>query len=147
VTRDRRWDFLHDRQKQPVKAWIVERLGEELARELSAWPLPLEWPSETERARLEPSLSERPSEPVLRLALELVRLDLARDFEGVERLAAEGAERRTSDEQAALRLVARFVTERCLALKEEAAGSHLTRADLGAAVDEAERRLFPVTAR
>jgi hypothetical protein len=137
--RDRRWDFLHDRQRRPVKEWIVERLGEELAADLSTWPLPLEWTEGAAAQGLDPALSGRPPATVMRLALEIARRDLARDFDGAERLAADGAERRAPADQAALRLVARFVSERCLA--------QLTRADLAAALDQAERRLFRVTER
>ena len=50
--RDRRWDFLYDRQRQPVKAYVLGRFAEELARELAAWPPPfVEWVSDELRAR------------------------------------------------------------------------------------------------
>ena len=32
--RDRRWDFLYDREKQPVREVIVEKFAEQLAEEL-----------------------------------------------------------------------------------------------------------------
>ena len=42
AVRDRRWDFLYDRQRQPVKAYVLERFAEELAEELRAWPPPFD---------------------------------------------------------------------------------------------------------
>lgn len=145
--RDRRWDFLYDRQKQPVKAYVLERFAEELARELSAWPPPfVEWVSEELRARWAAGAAERPRDDVLRFALELARLDLLRDFEELERrLARDGHRLQSPAEEAALHLLVRLVTERCLGLKEHADGMRLRREDLAAALDQVERRLFRVT--
>jgi hypothetical protein len=39
--RDRRYDWLYERQKQPVKGYILERFAGELAGELAAWPSPV----------------------------------------------------------------------------------------------------------
>jgi hypothetical protein len=147
MPRDRRWDFLYDRQKQPVKAYVLERFAEELARELSAWPPPfVEWVNEELRARYAAGAAERPREDVLRFALELARLDLLREYEAIERRLDREAHRlQTPAEAAALHLLVALVTERCLALKEHAEGAHLTRQDLAAAVDGAEQSLFRVT--
>jgi hypothetical protein len=145
--RDRRWDFLYDRQKQPVKAYVLERFAEELARELAAWPPPfVEWVSEELRRRWAAGAAERPRDDVLRFALELARLDLLREFEEVERrLRADGHRLQSPAEEAALHLLVRLVTEKCLGLKEHAEGARLTRADLAGMLDQVERRLFRVT--
>jgi hypothetical protein len=147
MARDRRWDFLYDRQKQPVKAWILERFAEALAAELAAWPPPvIDWVSEELRARWAAGAAERPREDVVRFALELSRLDLRREWEEVERrLEREGHRLQTPAEQAAVHLLTALVTERCLSLKEEAEGAHLAREDLAGALDLVERRLFRVT--
>jgi len=147
--RDKRWDHLYDLRKQPVKELILERFAEELARDLAAWPPPLlEWVSEELRRRWAPGLSEKPGEEVLRLALEVARLDLEREIEAIDRLMESEAPKRwrTPAEEAAGHLLVRFVTEKCLSLKEWAEGAKLTRADLARAVRLAERRLFRVTA-
>ncbi len=130
-----------------MKEFILERFAEELAGDLSGWPPPvLEWVSEELRRRWAAGLSERPREEVLRLALELARLDLEREHEAMERLMEGEAPRRwrTPAEEAAGHLLVRFVTEKCLALKEWAEGARLTRADLARAVRLAEGRLFRV---
>jgi hypothetical protein len=148
VARDRRFDWLYDRQKQPVKQYILERFAEELAGELAAWPpADLAWESEALRLRYQAGAAARPREQVVRFALEVARLDLKREWETMEqRLAAEGA-RHWQDpaEAAAGHLLQRLVTERCLSLKEYAEGAHLTREDLVGALDLVERRLFRVT--
>ena len=144
--RDRRWDFLYDRQKQPVKEYLLWRFAEELARELAAWPPPLvEWVSEELRRRWAAGLEEKPRDEVVRLALEVARLDLAREFEAIDRLVSSEAPRRwrTPAEQAAGHLLARFVTEKCLGLKEWAEGARLSRRDLVRSLEMVERLLFP----
>jgi hypothetical protein len=145
--RDRRWDFLYDREKQPVKAYVLGRFAEELARELAAWPPPfVDWVSDELRARWAAGAEERPRDDVLRFALELARLDLLREFEEVDRRLAAGSHRlQTSAEEASLHLLVRLVTEKCLGLKEYAEGARLRREDLAAMLDDVERRLFRVT--
>ncbi|HET9594509.1 MAG TPA: hypothetical protein VFP65_02960 [Anaeromyxobacteraceae bacterium] len=141
MPRDRRWDFLHDLRKQPVKEWILERLAEELARDLRAWPPHGDWLDEAERARHPAAAASPLGERALRCALAVARLDLARDDEGAERAAAEGSEGLSADEAWGLRLAARWIAERCLSVKEEAEGARLSRADLVGAVRRAARLL------
>lgn len=145
--RDRRWDYLYERQAQPVKEYVLDRFAEELARELEAWPPPeVEWESQAERARWSAGAAAHPRDDVLRLALEVARLDLAREFERMDAyLESERHRLQSPAEEAALHLVARLVTEACLELKERADRLRLTRADLVAAVGQVERRLFRVT--
>ncbi len=145
--RDRRWDFLYERQRQPVKDYVLERFAEALADELRAWPpAALEWSSDAERARWSAGAAARPRDEVVRVALELARLDLAREFERMDAFLAREAHRlRSPDEGAAVHLLARLVTEACLELKERAERMRLDRSDLIAAVEQVERRLFRVT--
>jgi hypothetical protein len=147
--RDRRWDFLHERRKQPVKAFILERLAEELAGELREWPPPeLEWASEEQRARHGAGAAARPRDDVIRFALELARLDLLREWDEMERRRSAGAHRvQTPAEEAALHLLRMLVTERCLSLKEHAEAVRLRREDLAGMLEDVERRLFRVTLR
>jgi hypothetical protein len=145
--RDRRWDFLYERQRQPVKAYVLERFADELAAELAAWPPPfLDWVPEELRARWAAGAAERPRDDVVRFALELARLDLLREFEEVERrLRAEAHRLKTPAEEAAVHLLARLLTERCLGLKEHAEALRLSRDELAGALLDVERRLFRVT--
>jgi len=146
--RDRRWDFLYDLEKEPVRDVVVRRFAEELARELAAWPPPFtDWVSEEERLRWAAGVEARPRGEVLRLALALARLDLEREYPAFdERMRNEvPALCRNPAERASLHLLVFFVTERCLALKEWAEGARLTRADLSRSVERAERLLFPAT--
>jgi hypothetical protein len=145
--RDRRWDFLYERQKQPVKEYVLTRFAELLAGELAAWPPALvPWEDEAQRARWAAGATAHPRDEVLRLALEAARLDLAREYERLEAyLALEAHRLQGPAEEAARYLVSRLVTESCFELAERAEQLHLTRTDLCAAVDAAERALFQVT--
>ena len=122
MARDRRWDFLYDRQKQPVKAYLVERFADELAAELREGAHP---------------------DPTLRLALELAGLDLARDWDALE-ARLDGAAP-AEPLRSAARTLGRELTERCLELKERAEAARLDRTDLADALRRVERRLFSVT--
>ena len=145
--RDRRFDHLYERTRQPVKAFILARFADELARELAAWPPPfVEWVSEELRRRWEAGAAERPRDDVVRFALELARLVLRREFDEVERrLAAEAHRLQTPAEEAAVHLLVRLVTEKCLGLKEYAEGARIDREDLARMLDDVERALFRVT--
>jgi hypothetical protein len=145
--RDRRYDFLYERQKQPVKRWIQERFAESLADELAAWPPPfVEWVSDELRRRWAAGLEARPSDEAIRFALELARLDLRREFEAIERRLEQEGDRhfRTPAEHAAGHLLVRLLTEQLLGLKEYADGARLGREDLVEILDLVERRLFRV---
>jgi hypothetical protein len=146
--RDKRFDWLHERQKQPVREYILERFAEELAGELSAWPPPVvEWESEALRLRWQGGAASKPRDQVVRYALEIARLDLAREWEEIDRrMGAEAALHwQTDDERAAGHLLVSLLTEKCLALKEYAEGARLTRQDLAGALVLVEKRLFQVT--
>ncbi len=140
--RDRRWDFLYEREKRPVKEFILERFACELARELRVWPPPLDWLSSELRTRYAPGLDAPPDQSAIGLALALARLDLVRDLDGFDRLMTTEAPQRWRgpDGAAAGHLLVQFVIERCLALKEHAETARLTRGDLAGAVLEAEKR-------
>jgi hypothetical protein len=146
--RDRRWDHLYDVKRQPVKEVILARFAEELAGRLGAWPPPdVEWATDELRRRWAAGLEAAPRAEVLRLALELARLDLRREHEAFDEAMRNRAPATCQGpaDEAALQLLVLYVTEECLALKDWAEGAKLSRADLAGAVDLAERSLFRVT--
>ena len=147
--RDRRFDHLYDLQKRPVKEVLLEHFADDLAQRLRDWPpAEVDWVTEELRRRWAAGLSRRPGEPVVRLALELARLDLLREHEAFDERMRNEAPRTCGEEgdEAALQLLVTFLTEQCLALREWAEGARLSRADLARAVDLVTRRVFRVTA-
>jgi len=146
--RDRRWDHLYDASKRPVKEVILERFAEELSDRLRAWPpQDVEWLSDDLRRRLEAGLAQPPREEILRLGLELARLDLLREHEAFDEAMRNRAPSIClgAADEATLQLLLLYVGEECLSLKEWAEGAKLTRPDLAHAVDLTERHLFRVT--
>jgi len=106
----------------------------------------VDWVSEELRRRWALGAAEKPRDDVIRLALELARLDLLREFEEVERrLGAEAHRLQTPAEEAAVHLLVRLVTEKCLGLKEHAEAARIRREDLAEMLGLVERRLFRVT--
>jgi hypothetical protein len=150
MPRDRRWDHLYDREKQPVKSYLLERFAEELRGELAAWPPPFADAVPDELlARHAAGLGTTLGEAALRFGLHVARLELRREFGEIDRLMREEAARhwRAADEVAAGHLLVRYVTERCLALKEQATGVHLAREELAGALELVERRLLLASER
>lgn len=146
--RDRRWDHLYDLEKKPVKEVVLARFADELGDRLRAWPpADVEWLSEELRVRYAAGLAGPPRDEVLRLGLELSRLDLLREHDAFDEAMRNRAPLTCQGpaEEAALQLLVLYVGEECLSLKEWAEGAKLTRADLARAVDLVERRLFHVT--
>lgn len=146
--RDKRYDWLYERQKQPIKQYLVERFAGELAGELAAWPpADLAWETEALRRRWQAGAAGPPGERVIRYALELARLDLQRRWDEIDQRMEREADGwwRTPEERLAGQLLVRLLTERCLWLKEQASGARLTRDDLCGALELVERRLFQVT--
>lgn len=143
--RDRRWDFLYDLEKQPVRELILERFAGALAEELSAWPPPFsECVSRELLARHAAGVERKLGDDALRFALRLARLELEREFEAIDRLMESEASRAwpRPEDAAAGHLLVRFTTERCLELRDRAEGARLGRADLGEALRLVERRLL-----
>jgi len=145
VRRDRRWDFLYDREKQPVKDWLLARFAEALAEEIAAWPPPWdEAVPEELRARHAAGLGAPLPEAGVRFALELARLEVVRAFDRIDRLMTDEAPRRWRGEAetAAGHLLVRLATERCLELKERAEAARVSRDELAGAVEQVERILY-----
>ena len=142
--RDKRWDFLYEQGRRPVKEFVLERFAEALAGELRAWPPEnLAWSSEAERARWEAASAVRPREELFRLALAMARMDLRREFDEAEaHLARAAARLRGKAEEDLARLLSRALSEACLELKERADRVRLSREDLVAALDAVEQRLL-----
>src|SRR5512137_2070938 len=146
--RDKRWDYLYDRQKQPVREVIIEKFAEQLAGELSGWPPPFgEWVTEPLRLRWAAGLESRPADEAIRFAISLSKLDLGREYEAYEHAMVNERPKRWTNpaEEAAGHLLVLYLTEQCHHLREYADGARLTRSDLVRALELLERKLFKVT--
>ena len=141
-----RWQRILETKPIPVLDHLVAEVGKLLARDLAAWPLPVE---ELD-VQLEPSFaplllpdSKRPDPKVFTEALRLVRWELAREFDAYDDymrnkryLAAEVVE----SDRPALLLISRYVVEQLLALGEATQG-RINRRRMAQVTDHLESAL------
>jgi len=145
-----RWDFLYDLKARPIGDWLLDRLAEELAADVRAFPPPVdEWEDEVTRTRFAPLLAggARPSEVAVRTAIWLAQADLRREFEAVDQFVRQGGidERLGSpDDRELCQFLWRYLEDKCLAFAE-ATRSRFTRAQLADALARTEKQLYKVT--
>jgi hypothetical protein len=144
-----RWDFLYDLQKQPIGDWVLDRLAEELAKDIRNFPPAVdEWEGEAVRARFVPLLASgaKPSELAVRTAIWLAQADLRREFEAVDHFMRNGGlddRLGSAPDRELCQFLWRYLEDKCLAFAE-ATHSRFKRADLAEALGRTERELYKV---
>jgi hypothetical protein len=142
-----RWDFLAGHKAQELKDWVLDQVADRLAAELRAFPPPLEWIDLSLQRRYRDVLA-RPSIPearTLRVACELSRREMLRDFELIDAFWRSGAFREhlpTELEEATARFVSGWLVDAALEFQEAAQGK-FSRRELVGLVERVEDRLLP----
>lgn len=143
-----RWDYLADRKPVALKEYVLDRVAAELARDLGAdFPPPLDdWTDAALRARYAAVLERRgpPERDTLRVACEIARLELLREFEAIDAFFRRDAHRALLPnplEERTAHFVTRYLVESALAFQEWAKGK-FDRADLVVLVEKVEERLL-----
>jgi hypothetical protein len=145
-----RWDWLYDLKARPIGDYLLDRLAEELARDIKEFPPAVdEWHSEEDRRRLQPLLASGriPSEMAIRTAIWLAQADLRREVEAVDQfMRAGGLDERLGDaeDRQLCRFLWQYLEDKVLAFAE-ATQSRFRRAELADTLARLERRLFGVT--
>jgi hypothetical protein len=145
-----RWDFLYDLKARPIGDWLLDRLAEELAKDVRDFPPQVDsWEDDTARDRFSGLLASgvRPSEMAVRTAIWLASADLRREFEAVDQFMRNGGidDRLGSEADRDLcRFLWRYLEDKCLAFAE-ATQSRFKRADLADALGRVEKLLYKVT--
>lgn len=142
-----RWDHLADQKPLELKEYVLEQVSEELTRDLRAFPPALEeWSDPAAQARFRDVL-EREGKPPLetyRVACEIARLELLREFEAIDAFFRRDAHRALLPnplEERTAHFVTRYLVESALAFQEWAKGK-FDRADLVVLVEKVEERLL-----
>ena len=142
-----RWDHLVDRKPQELKEYVLDQVAERIAGELRAWPPALdEWLDDSARRRFRAAI-ERPSAPglpTLRVACEMARRELLRDYDLIDRFWRSGAHRELlSDdlEEITAHFVTQYLVDAALAFQELAQGKFARRELLGL-LEKVEDRLL-----
>jgi len=144
-----RWDWMYDLQARPIGDYLLDRLAEELERDLREFPPEVdEWHREEDRLRTAPILASGkvPSEMAIRTAIWLAQADLRHEVEAVDQfMRAGGIDERLgdADDRQLCRFVWQYLEDKVLSFAE-ATQSRFKRAELADALARLERRLFRV---
>lgn len=142
-----RWDFLGDQKPRPIRDKVMDLVADELTREIRGWPpAATDWFDEALHRRFLPVL-ERGGVPALdtmRVACELARLDLLREFERIDSFWRSSQSRAllpTPLEQETAQFLVRWLVESALEF-QEAVQHRFRRPELAALVERVEDRLL-----
>ncbi|WP_373044143.1 hypothetical protein [Vulgatibacter sp.] len=139
-----RWDYLYDLQPRAALDVLLDEAAKAFAEDLQQWPPPLEGIEPAGAARtLNVLQGPRPHRLAFDQAFALARLDLAHEYEAIDRWQDDGwrsAQLNEGERDAAIFLW-RYLTERLFDLNESLQ-SKLKRRDLVELVDRIERRFL-----
>ena len=142
-----RWDRLADQKPQELREYALGMAADEIANELRSFPPRIEeWldPAVREKYRAALSRPSPPPEATVRVACELARRELLRDYDLVDRFFQSGAYRAELPddlEEQTAHFLARFLVDSALDFQEFAKGK-FSRKDLVSLVEKVEDRLL-----
>jgi hypothetical protein len=142
-----RWDFLAEQKPQALKEYVLDEVARRLADELRSFPPALEWVDLSLQQRYREVLARTslPEARTLRVAFELARRELSREYDLIDAFWRSGAFREhlpNELEEAAARFVGGWLVDAALELQEVATGK-FSRPELVALVERIEDRLLP----
>ncbi len=142
-----RWDRLAEQKPQELREYALGMAADEIASELRDFPPRIEeWldPAVREKYREALSRTSPPPEATVRVACELARRELLRDYQLVDRFFQSGAYRAELPddlEEQTAHFLARFLVDSALDFQEFAKGK-FSRKELVALVEKVEERLL-----
>jgi hypothetical protein len=142
-----RFDHLADRKPLELKDYVLGQVADELARDLRAFPPPLdEWSDPAQQARFREVIERRgkPELETFRVACEIARLELLREFEVIDAFFRGDASRAllpNALEERTAHFVTRYLVESALAFQEWAQGK-FNRGELVTLIEKVEERLL-----
>jgi len=142
-----RWDRLADQKPQELREYALGMAADEIADELRTFPPRIEEWSDAalrEKYRAVLSRSTPPPEATMRVACELARQELLREYDLVDRFFQSGAYRAELPddlEEQTAHFLARFLVDSALDFQDFAKGK-FSRRDLVSLVEKVEDRLL-----
>jgi len=142
-----RWDRLADQKPQELREYALGMAADEIAEELRSFPPRIEeWSDPELRAKYRAVLSRpaAPPEATMRVACELARQELLREYDLVDRFFQSGAykaELPDDLEEQTAHFLSRFLVDSALDFQAFAKGK-FTRKDLVSLVEKVEDRLL-----
>ncbi|HZX96933.1 MAG TPA: hypothetical protein VFE90_20605 [Myxococcales bacterium] len=142
-----RWDRILEQKPQALKDYVLDRVAEQLAKDLRDFPPPIEeWLDEAVKARYAQVMARtaRPELDTYRVACELAREEMLREYELIDRFCRSPEFRKllpdALEEQTA-HFMTRYLVDSALAFQEHAQGK-FNRGDLAKLMERIEDRLL-----
>jgi hypothetical protein len=142
-----RWDHILDRKPQEIRDYVLDKVADQLVDDLRRFPPRIqEWLDAALEARYANVLSRlgRPELDTYRVACELAREEMLREYELIDRFCRSDEYRRllpSELEQQTAHFITRYLVDSALAFQEHAQGK-FRRRDLVTLMEKVERRLL-----
>ncbi|HUK87198.1 MAG TPA: hypothetical protein VLT85_06000 [Terriglobales bacterium] len=142
-----RWERILEQKPQELKDYVLDRVADQLVQDLRDFPPRIEeWLDESLRARYAQALSraDRPELDTYRVACEMAREEMLREYELIDRFCKSPDFRRllpTDLEQQTAHFLTRYLVDSGLAFQEYAQGK-FSRRDLVTLMEKVEDRLL-----
>jgi hypothetical protein len=142
-----RWERILEQKPQELKDYVLDRVADQLVQDLRDFPPRIEeWLDESLRARYEQVLSRtgRPELDTYRVACEMAREEMLREYELIDRFCRSAEFRRLLPgelEQQTAHFITRYLVDSGLAFQEYGQGK-FTRRDLVTLMEKVEDRLL-----
>jgi len=142
-----RWDHILDRKPQELRDYVLDKVADQLVDDLRRFPPRIEeWLDDALEARYANVLSRlgRPELDTYRVACELAREEMLREYELIDRFCRSDEYRRLLPnelEQQTAHFITRYLVDSALAFQEHAQGK-FRRRDLVTLIEKVEDRLL-----
>ena len=142
-----RWEHILDQKPRELKEFVLDQVADQLAKDLREFPPPIEeWLDDALRARYQPVLARlgKPELETYRVALELAREELLREYELIDRFCRSPEYRAllpTALEEQTAHFMTRYLVDSALAFQEFAQGK-FKRLELVPLMEKIEDRLL-----
>ena len=142
-----RWDHILDRKPQELRDYVLDKVADQLVDDLRRFPPRIEeWLDDALETRYANVLSRlgRPELDTYRVACELAREEMLREYELIDRFCRSDDYRRLLPnelEQQTAHFITRYLVDSALAFQEHAQGK-FRRRDLVTLMEKVEDRLL-----
>jgi hypothetical protein len=142
-----RWERILEQKPQELKDYVLDRVADQLVQDLRDFPPRIEeWLDESLRARYQQVLARtaRPELDTYRVACEMAREEMLREYELIDRFCRSAEFRRLLPgelEQQTAHFITRYLVDSGLAFQEYAQGK-FSRLDLVTLMEKVEDRLL-----
>jgi hypothetical protein len=142
-----RWDHILDKKPQELRDYVLDQVADQLAKDIREFPPPIEeWLDDALKARYAKVLARlgRPELETMRVACELAREEMLREYESIDRFCRSPEYRRLLPnelEEQTAHFLTRYLVDSALTFQEHAQGK-FRRADLVVLMEKVEDRLL-----